>query len=77
MYMGIGTDAMVEPAPSVPHHNKVPLNAREPTWDAREVLQRCLLDARYRGTPVAQVPVEVLEALLLLLSLPPEVDLGG
>jgi len=54
------------------HHDEVPLNAREPDWDAREVLQRCLLDARYRGTPVAQVPVEVVEALLLLLSLPPD-----
>jgi len=59
-------------------HNQVPLNARESDWDAREVLERCLLDARYRGTPVAQVPVEVVEALLLVLSLPPEVDsLGG
>ncbi len=58
-------------------HNEVPLNAREPDWDAREVLQRCLLDARFRGATVAQVPVEVAEALLLLLSLPPEVDLGG
>ncbi len=60
------------------HHDEVPLNVREPDWDAREVLQRCLVDAQWRGATVATVPVEVLEALLLLLSLPPEADsLGG
>jgi len=73
MYIGIGTDT------SVPHHDKVRfkgirLKGREPNWDDVEVLERCLVDARYRGTHVAQVPVEVLEAVVLFLSLPPEVD---
>jgi len=74
MHMGLSTDTSVESAPSMAPHDKIRLKAREPNWHDLEVLQRCLADARYRGTPVAQVPVETLEGVVLFLSLPPEVD---
>jgi len=51
---------------SMTHRGEVPLNAPESDWDAREVLQRCLADARLRGTPVAQVLVEALKEFLAL-----------